>query len=176
MPSDPEAREVFLNPGDYAFGDDQVRMRTILGSCVAVTFWHPRLRTGAMCHYLLPARAPSQTEPSGGKYAEEVIPLIAARFRDRGLPAQAFQVKMFGGSNMFPGLTLGETLNIGAKNIQVGLASLTRCGFNILNYDLAGGTNRMIVFDLWSGEVWVRQGQGTTQDPGPMNGDGRRQP
>jgi chemotaxis protein CheD len=165
MSPDPEIREIFLNPGDYAFGDEQVRMRTLLGSCVAVTFWHPKLRVGAMCHYLLPARAASQAEPPGGKYAEDVIPLIAARFLDQGLPAKAFEVKMFGGSTMFPDLSLGESLTIGSKNIQVGLAALSRCGFNIVNYDLAGGTNRTVVFDVWSGEVWVRQGQGPPLAP-----------
>ena len=158
-------REIFLNPGDYAFGDEQTRIRTILGSCVAVTFWHPGLRVGAMCHYLLPTRCPSLTEPRGGKYAEEVIPIIGEHFAGHGLQASAFQVKMFGGSNMFPGLTLGESLNIGTKNIHMGLAVLTRSGFNILNYDLAGGANRTVVFDIWSGEVWVRQGQGQPLAP-----------
>jgi chemotaxis protein CheD len=166
-------KEIFLNPGDYAFGDEQTRIRTILGSCVAVTFWHPGLKVGAMCHYLLPNRAPSLTEPRGGKYAEEVIPIIRDHFLDQGLYASAFQVKMFGGSNMFPGLSLGESLNIGTKNIHMGLAELTRCGFSILNYDLAGGTNRTVVFDLWSGEVWVRQGQGAPLAPHP---DRRGQP
>jgi chemotaxis protein CheD len=51
-----EPRELFLHPGEYAFGDAQTRIRTLLGSCVAITFWHPVLKTGAMCHYLLPAR------------------------------------------------------------------------------------------------------------------------
>ena len=173
MSPDPEIREIFLNPGDYAFGAEPDRMRTILGSCVAVTFWHPQLRIGAMCHYLLPARAAALDEPPCGKYAEDVIPLIAARFLDQGLPAKAFQVKMFGGSSMFPGLSLGESLTIGAKNIQVGLAELTRCGFNILNYDLAGGSNRTVVFDLGSGEVWVRQGQGPAPAPAGSRGGNR---
>ena len=154
----PDSLEIFLNPGEYAFGSAPARIRTILGSCVAVTFWHPGLRLGAMCHYLLPSRGANVDEP-GGKYAEDVIPLISRHFADMGLLPAAFQVKIFGGSSMFPGLSLGENLNIGAKNIQVGLAVLTRSGFNILNYDLAGGTNRTVVFDLDSGEVWVRQGQ-----------------
>jgi chemotaxis protein CheD len=153
-------REIFLNPGDFAFGDERTRIRTILGSCVAVTFWHPGLRIGAMCHYLLPARGPSQSEPPGGKYAEDVIPAITTRFQDRNLLPAAFQVKMFGGSNMFPGLTLGESLCIGTKNIHTGLAILTRFGYAITNFDLAGGSNRTVLFDVGSGEVWVRQGQG----------------
>jgi chemotaxis protein CheD len=164
-------REIFLNPGDFAFGDEQTRIRTILGSCVAVTFWHPGLRVGAMCHYLLPARGPSQSEPAGGKYAEDVIPAIAARFQERNLLPATLQVKMFGGSNMFPSLTLGESLNIGTKNIHQGLTILTRCGFAIANYDLAGGTNRTVLFDVGSGEVWVRQGQGP---PLPLGQDRNR--
>jgi chemotaxis protein CheD len=153
-------RERFLNPGDFAFGNERDRLRTILGSCVAVTFWHPPLKLGAMCHYLLPARSPSQTDPPGGKYAEDVIPLIAAHFTNQGLAPSSIQVKMFGGSNMFPTLSLGESLSIGTKNIHVGLAIMARLGFNIVNFDLAGGTNRTVVFDISSGEVWVRQGQG----------------
>jgi chemotaxis protein CheD len=156
----PEAQEFFLNPGDYAFGDEGTRIRTILGSCVAVTFWHPQLRLGAMCHYLLPVRGRSMNEPHGGKYAGEVIPIIAAHFQGKGIAPGALQVKMFGGSNMFPGFSMGESLTIGTKNIHKGLAVLTRCGFNILNFDLAGGTNRAVVFDISSGEVWVRQGRG----------------
>ena len=167
MSPDPGPREIFLNPGDYAFGDEQTRIRTILGSCVAVTFWHPSMRIGAMCHYLLPARGPSQTETPGGKYAEDVIALIATHFANQGFLPASFQVKMFGGSNMFPGLTLGESLNIGTKNIHRGLAILAHAGFNITNFDLAGGTNGTVVFDLGSGEVWVRQGQGPPLPPCP---------
>ena len=166
MPAEPILREIFLNPGDYAFGDAQTRIRTILGSCVAVTFWHPGLRIGAMCHYLLPTRSPSQGGVPGGKYADDVIPIIGAHFLEMNLHPSTLEVKMFGGSNMFPGLTLGQSLNIGTKNIHVGLTILTRSGFNIVNYDLAGGTNRTVVFDIPSGEVWVRQGQGPPLPPG----------
>ena len=153
-------REIFLNPGEYAFGAAQTRIRTLLGSCVAVTFWHPGMRIGAMCHYLLPARGPAQAGPPEGKYAEDVIPIIGAHFLALNLPPGSLEVKMFGGSNMFPGLSLSQSLNIGTKNIHVGLTILTRHGFNIVNYDLAGGSNRNVVFDIPSGEVWVRQGQG----------------
>jgi chemotaxis protein CheD len=155
----PEPREVFLNPGEFAYGNERTVIRTILGSCVAVTFWHPQTRTGAMCHYLLPSRTPNQQGPPDGKFADDVIPLIATHFANQGLLPAAIQVKMFGGGNMFPGFPEKETLTIGNKNIHKGLAILTRCGFHILSYDLAGGTNRSVVFDVASGEVWVRQGQ-----------------
>ena len=156
---DPGPSEIFLNPGEFAFGGGQTWIRTILGSCVAVTFWHPPTRTGAMCHYLLPTRPARQPGPPGGKFADDVIPLIADHFASLGLAPAALQVKMFGGGNMFPSLPAQESLAIGTQNIHKGLAILTRCGFEILSYDLAGGTNRSVVFDLGSGEVWIRQGQ-----------------
>lgn len=157
MLPDFEPIDVFLHPGEYAFGDEQTRIRTLLGSCVAITFWHPGLRIGAMCHYLLPAR-PAHNHKPDGSYAEEVIPLITTRFRNQGLRAAEFHVKMFGGSDMFPDLSLDEVLSIGAKNIYIGERLLEEQGFVIAKSDLAGTAQRMVIFELWSGDVWVRQG------------------
>ena len=157
MLPDSEPMDVFLHPGEYAFGEERTRIRTLLGSCVAITFWHPDLKVGAMCHYLLPSR-PSVKAGLEGNYADEVIRSIASGFRDRGLQAEAFQVKMFGGSNMFPDLSLDEVLSVGSKNIYMGERILAECGFAIFKSDLAGQAQRMVIFELWSGDVWVRQG------------------
>jgi len=46
--------EVVLGPGDLYFGDRRTRIRTLLGSCVAVTLWHPKAQIGGMCHYMMP--------------------------------------------------------------------------------------------------------------------------
>jgi chemotaxis protein CheD len=155
--SDFTPKDIFLHPGEYAFGDSQTRIRTLLGSCVAITFWHPELRIGAMCHYLLPARPPSKIGLVGN-YANEVISAIAAHFHNQNLTSSEFQVKMFGGSNMFPDLSLDEILSVGSKNIYMGEKILTELGFRITTSDLAGVTQRMVIFELWSGDVWVRQG------------------
>ena len=45
-----------LMPGELWSGRGAASVRTLLGSCVALTLWHPRLRVGGMCHYLLPRR------------------------------------------------------------------------------------------------------------------------
>src|SRR5439155_18563598 len=42
--------EIFLQPGEWYFGDADTRIRTLLGSCVAITMWHPRRCLGGMCH------------------------------------------------------------------------------------------------------------------------------
>jgi len=38
-----------------------------------------------MCHFLVPTRCPSLTEPRGSNYGEEVIPIIGGYFAGRGL-------------------------------------------------------------------------------------------
>jgi len=150
-------KDIFLNPGEFAFGDSRTRIRTLLGSCVAVTFWHPIKQSGAMCHYLLP-ESPEPGNASDGKYAKDVIRLILNHFRHQRLNPEDFVVKMFGGSNMFPELAIGESLAIGERNIHQGHALLSKAGFILSASDLAGTLQRMVIFELWSGDVWVRQG------------------
>jgi len=159
-----EPKDLLLHPGEYTFGDEQSRLRTLLGSCVAITFWHPALRLGAMCHYLLPSR-PSAKTSREGDYADEVIRIIAQRFQNQGLQPEEFHVKMFGGSNMFPDLSLDEVLSVGSKNIYMGEQILGECRFRVATSDLAGISQRMVIFELWSGDVWVRQGPKRLADP-----------
>ncbi len=46
--------EVYLLPGELYLAREPAIIRTILGSCVGVTFWSARLGVGALCHSLLP--------------------------------------------------------------------------------------------------------------------------
>ena len=60
MRKPPHVIEIFLQPGDFYFGDKDTRIRTILGSCVSITLWHPTRLIGGMCHFLLPFRGAHQ--------------------------------------------------------------------------------------------------------------------
>ena len=153
-----EPQEIFLNPGAFAFGEGHTRIRTILGSCVAVTFWNPELKTGAMCHYMLPSRPAGRSAPLDGRYGDEVIEMITDKFRIQELQPRHFQVKLFGGSNMSPGLGNSDAPSIGMKNIEIGARLLKEKGFSIRNADVGHCQHRTIIFDVRSGEVWVRRG------------------
>ena len=59
--------EIFLQPGDFYFGDRDTRIRTLLGSCVSITMWHPRLHVGGMCHFMLPERGLAAVRHCGGQ-------------------------------------------------------------------------------------------------------------
>jgi len=53
MPTSNQASDKFLQPGEVGVGDSACRFRTLLGSCVSITLWHPQRRFGAMSHFLL---------------------------------------------------------------------------------------------------------------------------
>lgn len=55
--------DIFLQPGEWYFGEGNTRVRTTLGSCVAIVLWHPVRRIGGMCHYMLPSRGRPSDEP-----------------------------------------------------------------------------------------------------------------
>ncbi|MBV8465811.1 MAG: chemotaxis protein CheD [Burkholderiales bacterium] len=150
--------DIFLQPGEVYFGDRDTRIRTLLGSCVAVTWWHPRLQIGAMCHYLLPERPrsrPRREGPLDGRYADEAFQVVMRYIQAAGTLPADYQVKMFGGSQTMvsPSAKPG---GVGERNIEYGKSWLFDHGFRVSREHLAGQGHRHIVFDLANGDVWVR--------------------
>ncbi len=150
--------DVFLQPGEVYFGDQETRIRTLLGSCVAITWWHPKLRIGAMCHYLLPERPrgrPSKEKGLDGRYADEAFQLVMRYIQSAGTLPADYQVKMFGGGHMLAG-DPGKLAAVGERNIEFGKEWLASHGFRLAREHLAGNGHRHIVFDVANGDVWVR--------------------
>lgn len=151
--------DIFLQPGDYFFGDMATRLRTILGSCVSITFWHPTKLMGGMCHIMLPSRKDRNISPEfNGKYADEALHLLMQEMQRINTTPSDYQVKIFGGSDMFANNDDQENkIMIGDKNIQAVKQLLMRNGFRVHAQHLGGNEHRYIVFDVWSGYVWMRQ-------------------
>src|SRR5437016_1401557 len=94
--------DFFLQPGEHYVGDATCRIRTLLGSCVSITLWHPQRRIGAMSHFLLSNRPAAAGEALDGLYAEEAMSLMLRDLERERVFAQECQAKLFGGGNMFP--------------------------------------------------------------------------
>lgn len=157
MRKPPHVIEIFLNPGEYYFGDRDTRIRTILGSCVSITLWHPELLIGGMCHYMLPNRSGRGTKTADGKYADEALGLLFEEIRRSGTALDEYQVKLFGGGNMFYRQVCTTQAHIGARNAEVGRNLVKYHGLRLAAADLGGVGHRTVLFDIWSGHVWVRQ-------------------
>jgi chemotaxis protein CheD len=152
------ADDVVLNPGDFCFAEAGTRIRTLLGSCVSITMWHPRLLIGGMCHYVVPHRR--HHVPPGelsGRYADEAVELFRrqiARYKTR---PEDYEVKMFGGGDQFPESRRGQgVLNIPQENVNRGLELLEQNGFRLIANHLGGTGPRNLVFDVTTGEVWMK--------------------
>jgi len=155
--------DIFLAPGELFVGDASFQIRTILGSCVSITLWHPILRVGGMSHFLLPARGntpvPNELD---GKYGDEALELMFRDLKAIGANPLQCQAKIFGGGNMFPGnqharghQELG--ISVGKRNGEAARAMLKQHGIDVVTESLFGVGHRQIIFDVSKGDVWSRQ-------------------
>lgn len=152
--------EIFLQPGEFYFGDENTRIRTLLGSCVAITMWHPQRRIGGMCHYMLPSRSRPRPPRGGpdGRYADEALQLFLRELEATDSRPGEYEVKLFGGGDMFPThKKRGNCVDVPCRNVAAGRLLVRERGFRVTAEDLGGLGHRQIIFDVWSGHVWVRQ-------------------
>lgn len=157
----------FLQPGDFAVGDAKCRFRTVLGSCVSITLWHPQHRIGAMSHFLLAWRTAGRNDSGwhlparrtadwDGRYGEEAMCLMVHEFERAGVAVDECIGKIFGGANMFPGISM-ESLNVGRQNGEAARRLLRAHGIPIASENLFGVGHRQVRFDVGTGHVWMRQ-------------------
>lgn len=153
MEQDEAPRGVTLEPGDYFFGGGRTRISTLLGSCISITFWHPELHIGGMCHYMLPGRRRPAGAGPDGRYADEAIEALLAGIAAAGTKPRDYQAKLFGGGAMFDGTD--GAMDIGRRNVERGRELLAACGVPVLAEHVGGSGRRKLHFELWNGHVWL---------------------
>lgn len=167
LPSEPEQiLDIFLQPGEiYWSNDSATRIRTLLGSCVSICLWHPVRKIGGMCHYLLPKR-PQSSPPADGldpRYGEEAIRIFLQEISAVNTHPGQYIAKVFGGGQMFQTLRPGS--HIGDNNVDLAYRFLKETGIQIAAHDHGGTRDRRLMFDLWSGNVWMKRKTLGQQNP-----------
>jgi chemotaxis protein CheD len=153
--------EVYLKPGEMFLARDPTIIRTILGSCVGVTFWCARLGIGALCHGMLP-RCPKtsigETSPAVGyRYVDFCIQNIARQFELLGACRHEIQVKVFGGADVLLVDNPASRPTVGRQNYETAIAILQAEGYNVVASSLGDTFGRTIRFNTASGEVLQRR-------------------
>jgi len=152
--------EIYLHPGEFHFGARDTRIRTILGSCVSIVMWHEKRLIGGMCHYILPNRNRTLTDVLDGRYAEEAIELFMTHIHAANTRSRDYQVKIFGGGNMFAHYKRSEKcVDVSCQNVMAARELIKRYDLNVVGENLGGAGHRQVVFDIWSGYVWMNQAQ-----------------
>lgn len=149
--------DVYLKPGELFFGEGRRLLNTVLGSCVAITMWHPERRAGGMCHIMLPGASDGRSR--GGPstcYADDAFDTMALHARRIGTYEEDYQYKLFGGGDMFPQLRGRGHRPVGESNVEHVEGLLAARGIRPLVEHTGGCGQRVLVMELWSGVVWLR--------------------
>jgi chemotaxis protein CheD len=153
---------LYLKPGEWFFGRERGLIKTILGSCIAVTMFHRNTRLAAICHALMPA-----CEKKGGctgyceshsRYADCIIRRMTEIFFHRGIKAGDIELKLFGGADSFSVDSGGKSpLSVGARNFEQARKSIEKEGLRLSGSDVGGSEGRKLFFDTHTGEVLLKR-------------------
>lgn len=157
MSGSPSKGDIYLEPGGLFFGKGHGKIVTILGSCVAVTLWHPRHRVGAMCHFVLPSRVGAVGREQDPRYGDEALAVFAARLRKENLGPWEFEAGIFGGGNMFPRLVQSTADKVGPRNIAIAQSLVSQAGYPLKLEDVGEDYQRHLTLDLNTGKISLRK-------------------
>lgn len=145
---------LFLKPGELAVTEVPTRVSTVLGSCVAVTFFNRRLQYGAICHAMLP----HGRGDISFKYVDGAFDYMLGRFALAGIERHEIEVKLFGGADVLPkSESQYAPLSVGRQNIVAAKALIEQEGLQLQASNVGGPLGRKIHFFTHTGEVLLKR-------------------
>lgn len=141
-----------INPGGWAIETSQP-IATLLGSCVAVCLFDPKLRIGGMNHFLLPSSSRSSSDVDvilNGDYSMEVL---VNALLNKGAQKSRLVAKAFGGGTIISSIKMA----IGERNSSFAKEWLEREGIPLLASDFNGPWSRKVVFVPQTGDAFCRR-------------------
>lgn len=157
---EPGLPEAFVHPGELCMVDRAMILRTVLGSCVGIVFWIPRLMMGALCHPMLPHIAECHSEvkeSSRYRYVDATVECMADKLDSLSVRRSEVQVKLFGGADVLRIDHSPHTPTVGHLNRTTAVAVLRGKGFSIVASSLGGNCGVQILFSTATGEVRLRR-------------------
>jgi chemotaxis protein CheD len=154
---------IYLKPGDIYISNKPALISTLLGSCVAVTMFSPRLGAGAISHGILPSckgKKPCEDDEycrEGVRYVECSIMRMLGWFMLNGVAREEIDVKVFGGSDMLSVPEITTKASVGRQNIAMAFHVLEKEMLRVSASDVGGLRGRKIIFSSKTGEVLLKR-------------------
>lgn len=145
-----------IGVGEAIVARNPTAVTTVLGSCVAVTFYCPLTRIGAIFHALMPTlAAPGRrvAEVEAYKYVDEAIRRTATNLYRHGVRRPDLVCKVFGGANAM----FAEQFGVGRKNVLSAFETLERERLRVAASDVGGDRGRKLVYLTHTGEVFLKR-------------------
>jgi chemotaxis protein CheD len=159
--ADERLPEIYLQPGETRLVREPAILRTLLGSCVGIAFWVPRLGLGALYHPMLPRfpvkRASRLTRSAGCRYVDYAIRDMARQLDALGARRNEVEVKIFGGGDVLAIVDDAARPTVGRQNIEVAMKVLEEEGFRVSASSLGGKHGVNIYFNTETGEVLLQR-------------------
>jgi len=163
MPAeDAKLPRIILNSAELYVSPTPAIVKTVLGSCVAVTMFNRRRGIGAICHALLPH--PRDNKPYTANYAENrkyvtyVIPEMIREMQQYDIQLREIEVKLFGGSDTLNEKTGQESgRSAGRLNVKTVMEVLEAQRLQLKTSDVGGIRGRKILFYTHTGEVLLKR-------------------
>ena len=149
---------VFMGPSDMVVTDRPVRVKTVLGSCVAVSMLARKIGWAAITHCLMPrAGVPlhSLSRREALIYVDTAIEVMWLEMTRRGAAVEDVEVKLFGGAESVI-LAAGHRYQVGRLNVATADEALAARGLFPAARSTGGACGRVIEFDCATGDVMVQ--------------------
>ncbi|MBN2447852.1 MAG: chemotaxis protein CheD [Phycisphaerae bacterium] len=146
--------DVFLRPGELGVFAGGQRVKTILGSCVAVCLWDRRRRLGGINHFLLPR--PEDHDRSSMRYGTVACTQLIQRMYARGARPENLTAAVVGGGAPIRGRRRMASERIGDANTRVALMILAEHGISVQRQVTGGDHGRKLLFGTGDGTLHVR--------------------
>lgn len=151
---------LFLQPGEMLLLARPSRVKTVLGSCVAITMRVPETGLSSIAHCLLPnANLPFEQLPlpERCRYVDSAVARMLEVFGRRGIRSGQLEIKLFGGSDQQQGSARMHTYHVGSRNVATALQCLSSRGLTPVSSGVGGRGGRLIDFNTSTGEVLVKR-------------------
>lgn len=122
----------------------------VLGSCIGLILYHPRLKVGTMAHIVLPDSAGREGAP--GKYANLAIPHMIELLAGEGAAKSGLVAKLTGGAKMFG--NKGPS-HVGDINIKAVLCILKELHIHVKGQHVGGEKGRRVLWNPANGDLTV---------------------
>ncbi|MFW7380826.1 MAG: chemotaxis-specific protein-glutamate methyltransferase CheB [Oligoflexus sp.] len=140
-------RKKFLQPGDFYIAKEPTLIRTVLGSCVSVVLYDPKLRAGAMNHIVLPAKTRFDQDDDEGYFAESAVKAILKGMKKLGSQREDLVVKVIGGAYF----NLKQVTKVGELNVAAVMKILRDFGLKPAASKTGGSNGYKVLFNSETG-------------------------